>query len=66
MTASWLSDTSYRVKSLDYDDAGNLYVQIAGAGVRPSVQQLNKDLLAADVTCASVSLSVVNEVRVTN
>lgn len=66
VTASWLSDTSYRVKSLDYDDAGNLYVQIAGTGVRPSVQQLNKDLLAADVTCASVSLSVVNEVRVTN
>lgn len=66
VTASWLSDTSYRVKSLDYDDAGNLYVQIVGTGVRPSVQRLNKDLLAADVTCASVSLSVVNEVRVTN
>ena len=61
----WLDGTGYRVVELTLDE-GDVYLRIAGDGPAPDVHDLNDDLLADGVDVHSLSLSVLEEQRVTN
>lgn len=63
-TASWLEGTEYRVDSLDIDD-GDVYLRIAGNGDAPELEDLSASLAEKSVDVKSVSLSVIDERRVT-
>lgn len=63
-TASWLEGTEYRVDSLDIDD-GDVYLRIAGNSDAPELEDLSAVLAEKSVDVKSVSLSVINERRIT-
>ena len=63
-TTSWLEGTEYRVDSLDIDD-GDVYLRIAGNGDAPELEDLSAVLAEKSVDVKSVSLSVIDERRVT-
>lgn len=65
ITSEWLGGDEYRVTGLAIDD-GELYVQISGSGKAPSVETLNAQLQHAGVELEGISLSVVEEHRVSN
>ncbi len=65
VTSDWLDGDDYRVTELAIDD-GELYVQISGSGKAPSVEALNTQLKQAGVELDGISLSVVEEHRVSN
>ena len=63
-TASWLEGTEYRVDALDIDD-GDVYLRIAGHGDAPELEDLSASLAEKSVDVKSVSLSVIDEQRIT-
>ena len=63
-TTSWLEGTEYRVDALDIDD-GDVYLRIAGHGDAPELEDLSAVLAEKSVDVKSVSLSVIDERRVT-
>ena len=63
-TTSWLEGTEYRVDALDIDD-GDVYLRIAGHGDAPELEDLSASLAEKSVDVKSVSLSVINERRIT-
>lgn len=64
VTAAWVENTGYRVTSLVMD-GGEIYVQIAGSGTEPVTRELASALTEAGVGYEGVSVSVVEEHRVT-
>lgn len=64
VTAAWVGGTGYRVTSFQLD-GGEVYVQIAGSGPAPGARELADALADAGVSYAGVSVSVVEEHRVT-
>lgn len=63
-TAAWVRDSGYRVTSVSVDGR-EVYVQIAGSGSEPSARSLASSLAEKDVDVSGVSVSVVEEHRVT-
>lgn len=61
-TAAWLEDSGYRVVSLTLSD-GELYLQIAGTGRVPPLDELNDSLAARQAGINATSLSVLQERR---
>lgn len=64
VTSAWLEETGYRVEGLEVDGE-DVYVRIAGSGDAPDAQLLCDRLAEKGVGVESVSVSVLEERRVT-
>ena len=65
VTSAWLDETGYRVEGLEVDGE-DVYVRIVGSGEVPDARHLSDDLAEKNVGVESVSVSVLEEQRVTS